>query len=248
MKLKYKAWVKSGSPWVWLNAGAVAICVIMVLGLLGLIAVRGLSHFWPGEILQAEMMGQDGALYPIAGEVVERELVSAKQIRSSGIPVAENIEFLERYLLKVGNRDVSGSDFSWALRNRLSNERYPNDIMAIERREWGNFYGYLVSVKEAGKVVSSGKDAWQSMQHRIERALLIHKDIIRIEKTDIGSVNYQLERLRLKQRKLELKGQLSPLALADIDAAKAELDIIYQQQQEQLVRLYGEFTRDSIVA
>lgn len=26
--------------------------------------------------------------------------------------------------------------------------------MAIERREWGNFYGYLVNVKENGKVVA----------------------------------------------------------------------------------------------
>ncbi|MCB1660994.1 MAG: phosphate ABC transporter permease PstA [Pseudomonadales bacterium] len=247
MKLKYKAWIKSGSPWIWLNAGAVAICVIMVLGLLGLIAVRGLSHFWPGEIMQAELIGQDGSRRPVAGEIVERELVSAKQIRSSGIHVDQDVEFLERYLLKVGNRDVSGSDFSWALRNSLLNERYPGDLMAVERREWGNFYGYLLSVKEADRLVASGADAWGALQDRIARALAIHKDIIRIEKTDIGSVNYQFERLRLKQRKLELKGELSPQALADIDAAKAELDITYQQQQQQLVELYGEFTRDSIV-
>ena len=34
----------------------------MVLGLLGLIAVRGLNHFWPGEIMQAELIQDRMAL------------------------------------------------------------------------------------------------------------------------------------------------------------------------------------------
>ncbi|VFT11497.1 phosphate ABC transporter permease [Pseudomonas aeruginosa] len=36
-----KAWFGSGSPWVWMNAGAVSIAVIMTIGLLAVIAVRG---------------------------------------------------------------------------------------------------------------------------------------------------------------------------------------------------------------
>ena len=32
-----KTWIKSGSPWVWMNAGAVSIAVIMTLGLLAVI-------------------------------------------------------------------------------------------------------------------------------------------------------------------------------------------------------------------
>ena len=47
---KRSEWFHSGSPWVWLNAGAVAISLVLVLGLLGLIAVRGLGHFWWGII------------------------------------------------------------------------------------------------------------------------------------------------------------------------------------------------------
>ena len=49
-----KSWFKSGSPWVWLNAGAVAIAVIMTLGLLAVIAARGLGHFWPADVIEAE--------------------------------------------------------------------------------------------------------------------------------------------------------------------------------------------------
>ena len=45
--MKVREYFKSGDAWVWLNAGAVAISLIMVTGILGLIAVRGLGHFWP---------------------------------------------------------------------------------------------------------------------------------------------------------------------------------------------------------
>ena len=48
-----KSWFKSGAPGVWISAGAVSIAVIMTIGLLLLIAVRGLGHFWPADLLQA---------------------------------------------------------------------------------------------------------------------------------------------------------------------------------------------------
>ena len=48
-------WFKSGSPWVWLSAGGVSISLISVIGLLWLIASRGLSYFWPADIYQFEM-------------------------------------------------------------------------------------------------------------------------------------------------------------------------------------------------
>jgi len=47
-------WIKSGSPWIWMNAGAVSIAVIMTLGLLAVIAVRGMAHFWPADVIVAD--------------------------------------------------------------------------------------------------------------------------------------------------------------------------------------------------
>ena len=53
-------WFKSGSPWVWLSAGGVSISLISVIGLLWLIASRGLSYFWPADIYQFEMTDEQG--------------------------------------------------------------------------------------------------------------------------------------------------------------------------------------------
>ena len=48
-----KGWFKSGAPGVWMSGGAVAMAVIMTVGLLAVIAVRGLGHFWPADLVQA---------------------------------------------------------------------------------------------------------------------------------------------------------------------------------------------------
>ena len=56
-----KHWFASGEPWVWMNAAAVAISIIAVVGLLGLIAVRGLAHFWPADVYLIEHSVEQGA-------------------------------------------------------------------------------------------------------------------------------------------------------------------------------------------
>ncbi len=244
--MRFNEWLKSGTPWVWLNAGGVSVSIIMVVGLLLLIATRGLVHFWPGDIIQAQLISADNTRM-IAGERVEVERVSAEQIRAAGIETEPGREFYERYLLKVGNRDLTGSDFAWVLKRDLKNEQHPQDIMAVERREWGNLYGYLVAVKENGTVVISGTQGWLELQSRINRALKIYRKIYAIEKGDIGSINHRMERLRLKQRRLELKGAVSQGDQVQLDATRTELDAEYAQLETQLAELYALFTRDSFI-
>ncbi len=251
MRISTKDWFKSGTPWVWLNAGAVSISVIMVVGLLGLIAVRGLDHFWPASVIEADLLSQDGSRRVIAGEVVQTENVSAAQLISSGVDLPEDIEFAKRYLLKVGNRDVTGSDFAWALDRTMENQRYPENIMVFERREWGNFYGYLEAVKKDGEVIASGDEAGPQLAELMKRVLSIHDDIYDIEKGDIGAINHGIERLRLKERGLELDGYTkdsAPAKLAEIAAKRAEFDAEYEDIQARLGNLYQQFGRDSLIA
>ena len=66
-------WFKSGSPWVWLSAGGVSISLISVIGLLWLIASRGLSYFWPADIYQFEMTDEKGKNLTVIGEIYDRE-------------------------------------------------------------------------------------------------------------------------------------------------------------------------------
>ncbi|MFL9814107.1 phosphate ABC transporter permease PstA [Stutzerimonas sp. VN223-3] len=230
-----------------MNAGAVSIAVIMTLGLLAVIAVRGLEHFWPADIVVADYQVPGAEPRVMAGEVVQAEEVPRARLAASGLPVdVEGGEFMTRELLKVGNREVYGADFSWVIGEWLSNQRKPADLVALERREWGNFYGELLNVKESGQLVAEGDAAWAELQQRIERIDELHAQIARLEQVDIGRINYGLERLRLKTRKLELDGQLDAAAQAQLDAERAEWDAEYKSLEGELISLYEGFNRDSI--
>ncbi len=245
-------WTKSGSPWIWLNAGAVAISVIMVIGLLVLIAVRGLGHFWPSSIMEAEVKEFNGNSFHIVGEMVETVSVPAEQVRAAGIELDTTEELVERHLIKIGNRDVHGSDFRWVLADFIQDVHYPESMIAVERHEWGNFYGYLLALKERGETVAvqaQGENSiWSEFKKRVDRAVEIHDEIYQIEKHEIGRINYAIERLRLKERRLELDGENTPENLAELNAERAVLDAEYEVLQEQLTDLYSAATRDSFVA
>lgn len=248
----------SGTPWIWANAGAVAISLIMTVSLLLLLAVNGFGHFWPKDIMLAEYQQPVSEGEPLRREVVgERvgdEEVTADRIISSGIPVPADQPFYRRELVKIGNRELNGSDFSWLLADYLSNVRYPHNMTAFERREWGNFYGYVSEVRESGVTVATSDPAneqdmtaWNALLPRIERALELHDEIADVEKGEIGEVNYALERLRLRQRQLELRDEATESALAEIAEERAAWNAQYTGMQARLNALYVESERDTVV-
>jgi phosphate transport system permease protein len=242
-----KSWFKSGSPWVWMTASGVSIAVIMTIGLLAVIAVRGLGHFWPADVVEAKYQVPGEAARIMAGELVQAEEVPRARLAAAGLPVdVKGGEFMTRELFKVGNREVYGADFSWVVAEWMSEPHTPRDLLVMERREWGNFYGYLVNVKEAGQVVAEGDAAWDELQGRIARVDELHEQLVRLEKKDIGRINAGLERLRLQTRSLELEGRLDAAAQADLDAQRAEWDAQYKVLEEQLLALNQQLGRDSV--
>ena len=74
---KIQAWFATGEPYIWLNAGAVSVCVLMVAGLLFLIASRGLGHFWPTPVAKFQYQDADNEVTGLMGEIVDEETVSA---------------------------------------------------------------------------------------------------------------------------------------------------------------------------
>ena len=243
-----QSWFKSGAPGVWMSAGAVSIAVIMTLGLLLLIGIRGLGYFWPADLIQAryQIPGQEAHL--LVGELVEAEQVSRARLKSAGFPVTDQgQEFMTRDLIKVGNREVYGSDFSWVIGDWLTEHSYPKELVALERREWGNFYGYIVNLKEGGAVIAEGQAAWPLLQERLQRVNQLATKLAKLEKQDISAINHGLERLRLQARKLELQGRLDAAAQADIDAERAALQARYHALEGELVGLHDAVNRDSVV-
>jgi len=240
-------WFKSGSPWIWLTAGAVAAAVLAVAGVLSLTALRGLGHFWPKPVVETTFQERDGSKIGLIGEIREREEVAVRRLREAGFVISGNAAFAERVLMKMGNKDVTGIDFRWFPVPLLGEVNYPKDLITVERRAWGNFYGHLVSVKEDGKVVAIGEDAWPEVKARVARASALFKQALSLEKHDIGKVNYEIEKLRLQARGLELQGKLTEQRKAEFDTQRDGLNAQFAVLQDRIAILRKEIARDTLV-
>ncbi len=233
---------KSGTPWIWLNAGAVTISVIMVVGLLALIAARGLGHFWPKTVYEIEYLNNNEKVQ-IIGERVETEKVLKQRILESGVKVESDNDIIERSLIKVGNRDALGVDFMLTV---APNELYvdkPKDVLVLERTQWGNFYGFLQQVKSNGEVLNLDELVmWQELDTRLGRVAELRERIEHIEKVEIGRINYQIEKLRLKKRGLELDGVTENEKFQEIEDKRAEFNSAYEELKSELNILYQEIS------
>lgn len=242
-----KQWFKSGEPWVWLNAAAVSTCLILVVGLLSLVAVRGLGHFWPAQVV--EYRYQDGEqTSTIVGEIVDTMVLSAQQAKDSQYKITDGSGSLIQKLIKTGNRDTTGLDFRWIEAQKIKQVRYPVDMTVIERREWGNFYGHIVAVKQQGKVIASGLQAEQLAQQKLAQTLSLFAQIETMQQSEVGAINYGLEQLRLKQKGLQLKKQWNATTQQHFAKQQADYESRYAQLQTTLTQLYEKIALNSLIA
>ena len=233
-------------PWVWLNAAAVSASVLLVLGLLGLIASRGLGHFWPHTVYEVTYHELNGDRVVFAGQLRDREQVQASRLIESGIEVELGREVIERILFKTGNRDLAAGDFRWILEPRIEQLNRPLSMAAFERIEWGVLFGRVIGLKQGQQVLDSG-DVWAEFQARLARTAGLREQIRDLEKGAIGSVNFQMERLRLNERKLELRAVAEPKPYAEIERERQALMTEYERLEAELRELKEAIERDSVV-
>lgn len=246
-----KTWFKSGAPWIWLNGGAVAMCMIMVIGLIGLIAVRGFGHFWPANVAEITITNEEAQQMVIVGEIVRSQTILSAVARDAGNYVPEGIDLVTRYLIKQGNRDQTGRDFIWSLELGMNEFQYPDNVLVVERREWGNFYGYPIALQREGEVIATAQDSkfWPELQSAINRSLDLHREIERIERKEVGRINSALNTLRLDLRRLDLRDPPADVRAAEearIAADRVILDQDYIVLRDQLVMLRDSLKRDGL--
>ena len=240
-------WFKSGSPWIWMTGGAVSISLIAVLGLLLMIAWRGLSYFWPAEIYQWELNDPNGQPYTLIGEIYDSEEVPTERLIAAGHDF-ESLpgDTVKRYLVKTGNREFVGLDFRWILATDIISRSKPENIAVIERSKNGDFFGYPIAVIENGQRLPLD-DVESSFESHIERAVALNNDAVKLQKSEIGSINYALEKLRLKERGYELDNQLTDKRKLALVTQRAELQAEYLLLEKQFFTLREEAGRDSVV-
>jgi phosphate transport system permease protein len=130
---------------------------------------------------------------------------------------------------------------------------YPTDIVLLERREWGNMYARIKAVyKGETRLVEGNEAGWVALAPLISTTDVLHRQINRIEKVEIGAINADIEQARLKIRAFEIgaspahdtrdRGQIDTLK-AQVAAAEAR----YQEKTIELEALRTQFDEYSVV-
>ncbi|BBN82849.1 phosphate transport system permease protein PstA [Pseudoalteromonas sp. A25] len=240
-----KQWFKSGSPWIWMTGGAVSISLISVLGLLAMIAWKGLSFFWPSQVVELHLQGSVSEQVVI-GEIYDREQVPKSRLEAAGFDLSEyDQEFIERLLLKTGNREYVELDFRWVLSTDIKKQSAPASLAVFERSKNGNFYGYVEQVIEDGKVVK--ENATERLYELVERAVELNEEALDLQNGDIGHINYELERLRLQEKGYVLDNALTDERVAELQSKREQLRDDYKVLEERLFALRKKAKRDQVV-
>lgn len=232
----HKFW-KSGDPYVWLSGVALMFCLLMIAGLLYLIAAKGLGFFWPSDIAVLEL--KDGT--KLMGIITGHEKVK-------GYNAAPDAPEIFRTQLKIGNRDLYGLDFKWVDDVNIAGISHPEYAVVLERREWGNMYGFIKEVTENGQIVCSGnEECWPVLETQIPKYKEIYNEIKAIEKGAIGGINMKIDNLRLEIKGLSLEGGKNQEKISAIEARIKEEESKYKEQEGKLSLLYEDFNKEKFV-
>jgi len=241
MQTWFKKFLASGDLFVWGSGAGLAIALIMVLGLLLLIMVNGLGFFWTADIVELTLT--DGTR--VMGQPAGLEI----------IPNSATTEFHEgrgRIRVKIGNRDLYGLDFKWVDEAKIASQSFPPDAVLLERREWGNLYGLVAAIYKGDTLVAEGGAAgWKTLLPLVKEANDLHEQITHIERVEIGELNAEIERARLKIRALELKvppGQAPHGPTMDRwKSAIAQAETHYQEKTQVLEQLSARFNEYAVL-
>lgn len=148
---------RSGEHWIWFNAAAVAISLLLLAGLLSLLLYKGLGHFWPSAVAQLTLSQQQ----TVFGEVIRTETVPS-EIHSASAS--------QRYLLRQGQREVHGQEFNWFSEADIVSWQYPSGMLVLKRSEWGNLYGIGLFITEQHERIAAGDAVVSELQSRIRHS------------------------------------------------------------------------------
>ncbi len=195
---------------VWLTGGALAICVLMIVGLLAWVFAQGVGTFWPREVVRVEtargakLMGEFSRVEHYRPDESVFDGLSADVVARAKSAIAAR-GFSERRLLRTENFELSGTHFTWISDFEVAKESRPEWALVIERIAGGRFYGEPESFRIDGRSEASEPEAiWKlveehlpAIRDRVERREAVQRD-------DLGRLSREMNEARLSVRRAEL--------------------------------------------
>lgn len=208
-----------GESMVWLTGAALVVSVAMILGLLGIVLVRGGKTFWPQELKTVKLL--DGR--SLMGELTRTEEYKPEKHVFESLPeegreaarkfVEGNRGRSTRILLRTGNRSPTRREgFTEVSDFLIKSETYPEWAVTIERSEWGRYYGepiaFVIGEEQAAKDPAK---AWELFEKHHDDAVDLWEEAAQLEEDEVGGLDALYEEQRQRTKSVELKhGEGSP--------------------------------------
>jgi phosphate transport system permease protein len=204
-----------GEPMVWLLGVGQVVASLMIIGLLLFLLVRGFATFWPKPVQLIETT----AGLKLLGEPTRSEVF--RGMREQG--AAEAPPPRARRLLRTGNFDFYGDDYKWVFEDEIRSAALPEDAVALERLEYGAFFGYVSEYRAQGEPIASGRaEAFAELERRHAGVRAQWEEVRRLEKHDLGALFQRVKEQELALRAVELEHGHDSDAHAQLAAAQAQ--------------------------
>jgi len=171
---------------VWITAGSLALTIVMIVGLLAFIAVRGAATFWPVPLELVQLA--DGRR--VLGEVTQQEPAVAARGEAAARPA--------RRLMRSGDFAATGTHSEWIDDAAIVGTSRPEWATVVERMEGGRLHGFPKRLLHGAELVAEGPPAvWEAFTREHPAARRRVHEIRRIDKVERGSLQRELRASRL---------------------------------------------------
>ncbi|MFM2095438.1 MAG: Phosphate transport system permease protein PstA [Planctomycetota bacterium] len=199
----------TGEPLIFITGGALVVCLVAITGLLGLVFYEGARTFWPGPVIQVGLV--DGTTR--VGEVVRSEeyLLMKDRIPSESGPLTEaavrtladaDRRSVRRRLFRTGNYEVTQTHFRWISDFEIATgtELAPDDMLVLERIEWGRFYGTPSSfvIREVRIPSPDERELSQLLEFFQQWQSLLDPQLVESLNQELGSIEKQRDAIRAR--------------------------------------------------
>ncbi len=211
-----------GEPYVWLTAMGLGVGLLMVVLLLGVIAINGISVFWPKKLVEITLTEQSDMKINGSNKIAGH--ISKKQIRKNG---------KKEWQLYVGNKDVYGFSFKFVDKDKIVSVERPKNIMSIERLEYGDAIGVplWLKVKNVGEFAAGTKEFDRRLKTLIKGSHQLWAHIKQIEKKEIGKINRQMQSLALKKKVIGSKKEFDLVEKDKLFALDNKIELLQRDYQ-----------------
>ncbi len=234
----FKGFLRSGDPFIWMTGGTLAFSLLMIVALIWIVGANALGFFWPDQLKAVDL--QSG-----------QKLLGAVRAQEAIPQQTGDVREYYRTQFQVANRDLYGADFRWVDDSLMTGHSFPEQVIYLERYEWGPFFGFLSTVRQDGEIVAESFDqAWPKFLELHARTQATLDDIHAIEKKAIGEINYDLEQLRIEVKRTQRRETDPTRAAEKVVALEQEIAArqqVYEEKAQELAALYQENSRYHII-